>query len=49
MSVPGTDPDDLDRLPGTTGLPAIHYRISDGISDPAGNEANYTESCCARR
>lgn len=29
--------------PGTTGLPAIHYRISDGISDPAGNEANYTE------
>lgn len=29
--------------PGTSGLPAIHYRISDGVSDPAGNEANYTE------
>lgn len=30
--------------PGTTGTKAMHYRISDWVADPAGNEGNYVES-----
>ena len=30
--------------PGTTGLPTVNYRITDGISDPPGAEELYAES-----
>jgi protein O-GlcNAc transferase len=29
--------------PGTTGLSAVHYRLTDGVADPAGAEAGYSE------
>ncbi|MDW3684150.1 hypothetical protein RA280_20825 [Cupriavidus sp. CV2] len=30
--------------PGSTGMPAIHHRITDWVGDPAGSEAHYTEN-----
>ncbi|WP_416051753.1 hypothetical protein [Cupriavidus basilensis] len=30
--------------PGSTGMPAIHHRITDWIGDPAGAESHYTEN-----
>ncbi|WP_420998378.1 tetratricopeptide repeat protein [Cupriavidus sp. 30B13] len=30
--------------PGSTGIPAIHHRVTDWIGDPAGFESHYTEN-----
>lgn len=40
------DPGLLAWLSNTTGMPTMHYRLTDWIADPAGEEEKYTETLC---